>query len=343
MRTAFEPLLKPTGQSQLVLEFLTGSKVQFLSGESDIAAFQGYVCKRGVLCIDEAAYITDDVFFALSPTTDVHKCPVVLTSTPRFRNGFFYDYYVEGLEGKSSSVKVFDWAGQSILTEEKLNFYKRLLPERQFKNYYLGEFADAVGSVFGSFTHVLSNEFEMPTYYTMKWQHNINCYMGIDWSAGKNQDYTAIAIFNSLHQQIYLERFNDLDETQTIKRIVDIIKQYKPLTVQYETNSIGNIYGGLLSKAVYKENLNCGLRPFNTSNTSKNKLVNNLVVAIQNNDVQLLNDEVLISEMTSYESQLSPTGKLTYNGAKGTHDDTVIATMLAYDVASRNKEMYAII
>lgn len=343
MRTAFEPLLKPTGQSQLVLEFLTGSKVQFLSGESDIAAFQGYVCKRGVLCIDEAAYITDDVFFALSPTTDVHKCPVVLTSTPRFRNGFFYDYYVEGLEGKSSSIKVFDWAGQSILTEEKLNFYKRLLPERQFKNYYLGEFADAVGSVFGSFTHVLSNEFEMPTYYTMKWQHNINCYMGIDWSAGKHQDYTAIAIFNSLQQQIYLERFNDLDETQTINRIVDIIKQYRPLTVQYETNSIGNIYGGLLNKAVYKENLTCGLRPFNTSNTSKNKLVNNLVVAIQNNDVQLLNDEVLISEMTSYESQLSPTGKLIYNGAKGTHDDTVIATMLAYDVASRNKEMYAII
>lgn len=343
MRNAFEPILKSSGQSQLVLEFVTGSKIQFLSGEADIAAFQGYVCKNGVLCIDEAAYITDDVFYALSPTTDVHKTPIILTSTPRFRTGFFYDYYVEALTGQSQSVKCFDWAGQSILTEEKMSFYKRTLPERLFKNYYLGEFADAVGSVFGSFNHVLSNEFEHPTYYEMKWQKNIDCYMGIDWSAGKNQDYTAVSIFNSLQQQIHLERWNDLDETQTINRIVDIIKQYRPVTVQYETNSIGSIYGGLLSKAVLNENLNCGLRPFNTSNNSKGKLVNNLVVAIQNNEVQLLNDEILINEMTTYESALSQTGKLTYNAAKGCHDDTVIATMLSYDVASRNKSMYNIL
>lgn len=340
MRTAFEPILKQTGQSQLVLEFITGSKIQFLSGEADIAAFQGYVCRNGVLCIDEAAYITDDVFYALSPTTDVHKTPIILTSTPRFRTGFFYDYYVEALTGQSQMIKHFDWAGQSILTEEKLAFYKKTLPERLFKNYYLGEFADAVGSVFGSFHHVLSNEFEDPTYYEMKWQKNIDCYMGIDWSAGKNQDYTCISIFNSLQQQIYLERFNDLDETQTINRIVDVIRQYRPITVQYEQNGIGAIYGGLLSKAVNNANVNCGLRPFNTSNNSKGKLVNNLVVAIQNSEVQLLNDEILINEMTTYESALSQTGKLTYNAAKGCHDDTVIATMLSYDVASRNKAMY---
>lgn len=343
MRAAFEPILKDTGKGLLVLEFLTGSKVQFLSGESDISAFQGYVCKNGVLCVDEAAYIGDEVFYALSPTTDVHKCPIVLTSTPRFRSGFFYDYYIEGLEGKSTTVKHFDWAGKSIISPERMDFYKRTLPERVFINYYKGEFADAIGSVFGSFHHVLSNEFEMPTYYEMKWQHNVDCYMGIDWGAGKNQDYTAISVFNSLHQQIYLERFNDLDETQTINRIVDIIKQWRPITVQYETNSIGSIYGGLLSKALAKNGVDVGLRPFNTSNSSKNKLVNNLVVAIQNNDVQLLNNEILISEMTTYESALSQSGKLTYNASKGNHDDTVIATMLAFDAASRNKNIYNIL
>jgi reverse gyrase len=41
MRSAFEPILTDSGKSQLVLEFKTGSKVQFLSGESDIASFQG--------------------------------------------------------------------------------------------------------------------------------------------------------------------------------------------------------------------------------------------------------------------------------------------------------------
>lgn len=336
MRAAFKPVLKETGQSQLVLEFITGSKIQFLSGESDIAAFQGYVCKNGLLCIDEAAYITDDVFFALSPTTDVHRCPIILTSTPRFRNGFFYNYYLEGLQNDIESVRYFDWAGKTILTPDKLAFYKKTLPERLFKNYYLGEFADAVGSVFGSFNHVLSNEFEHPTYYEMKWQKNIDCYMGIDWSAGKHQDYTVISLFNSLRQQIYIERFNDKDETETITRVVELIREFRPITVQYETNSIGTIFGGMLQKAINNNNISVGLRPFNTSNTSKNKLVNSLVVAIQNNEVQLLDNEELISEMTTYECVVSQSGKLIYNGAKGSHDDMVMATMLAFDASNKN-------
>lgn len=343
MRAAFEPILTDSGKSQLVLEFITGSKVQFLSGESDIAAFQGYVCKNGVLCIDEAAFIGDDVFYALNPTTDVHKCPIILTSTPRFRKGFFYDYYAEGSTNTSPVVKCFDWAGKTILTPEKLAFYKKTLPERLFNNYYLGEFADATGSVFGEFHHVLSNDYEQPTYYEMKWETNIDCYAGIDWGTGQNQDYTVFSVFNSLKQQIYIERWNNLDETQTVKKIVKLIQEFKPITVQYETNGIGTIFGGLLSKACVNAGVESGLRPFNTSNSSKNKLVNQLVVAIQNNEVQLLNNEQLISEMSTYESVVSNTGKLIYNGAKGCHDDMVIATMLSFDLVCRKGNMYNII
>lgn len=343
MRAAFEPILTDAGKSQLVLEFKTGSKVQFLSGESDVASFQGYVCKNGVLCVDEAAFISDEVFFALNPTTDVHKCPIILTSTPRFRKGFFYDYYAEGCNGQSKLVRTYDWAGQSILTPEKMEFYKRSLPERLFKNYYLGEFCDATGSVFGSFNHVLSNDFESPTYYEMKWQKNIDCYAGIDWGSGQNQDYTVISIFNNLNQQIYLERWNDLDETQTIDKITNILAEYRPKVTQYEKNGIGVVYGGLLQKSVNNRGLSIGLRAFITSNTSKTKLVNKLIVAIQNSEIQLLNNETLISELTTYEMTLSQTGNVIYNGAKGTHDDTVIATMLSFDAASRNSNMYNII
>ena len=342
MREAFKPILTDSGKSQLVLEFITGSKVQFLSGESDVASFQGYVCKDGVLCVDEAAFITDDVFFALTPTTDVHHCPIILTSTPRFRKGFFYDYYVEGCNG-SLSVRSFDWGGKSILSESKLDFYRRSLPERLFRNYYMGEFADAIGSVFGSFNHVLSNEFDSPTYYEMKWQKNIDCYCGIDWGTGQRQDYTVISFFNSNLQQIYIERWNDLDETQTIERITRLLSEYRPKVTQYEKNGIGAVYGGLLSKAVASAGLNVGLRQFVTSNSSKAKLVNKMVVAIQNNDVQLLNNETLISEMTSYESDVTASGNVIYNGAKGCHDDMVIATLLSYDAASRNGSMYSII
>lgn len=337
-------VLKSANLSTLILEFITGSKIQFLSGEADIASFQGYVVKNGVLCIDEAAFITDDVFYALTPTTDVHKCPIILTSTPRFRTGFFYNYFVEGVDNQNNTVKARDWAGNSILTPEKMDFYKRTLPERLFRNYYLGEFNDAIGSVFGSFNHVLSNDFDDPTYYEMKWQTNIDCYMGIDWGSGQGQDYTAISIFNSNRQQIYIEHFNDLDETQTINHIVDVIKQYRPKRVQYETNGIGAIFGGLLKKAVNADqSISTVLRPFNTSNTSKNKLVNKLIIAIQNNEVQLLNNEQLINELSTYQLETTQTGKVTYNAAKGCHDDMVIATMLSFDLCALTGDMYNIL
>lgn len=343
MRAAFEPLLTKSGATQLILEFKTGSKIQFLSGESDIASFQGYVVKNGILCVDEAAFIGDDVFYALTPTTDVHKCPIILTSTPRFRKGFFYDYFIEGLSGDSKGVKMRDWAGKSILTPEKLEFYKKTLPERLFKNYYLGEFADAVGSVFGNFSHVLSDDFDSPTYFDNPWEQNIDCYCGIDWSSGQNLDYTVISFFNSKKQQIYIERFNDLDETRTIERIIELLKEFRPKITQYEKNGIGVVYGGLLSKAVAAAELSVGLRPFVTSNSSKTKLVNLLTVAIQNSTVQLLNNEELINELTTYETQLLASGAVTYNASKGNHDDMVMATMLSFDAASRSSKMYSIV
>jgi hypothetical protein len=159
--------------------------------------------------------------------------------------------------------------------------------------------------------------------------------MGVDWGTGQGQDYTAVSIFNSNNQQIYIEHFNDLDETQTIRRIVDIVKQYKPKTVQYEINGIGAIFGGLLKKAIYAEpDIETTLKQFSTSNTSKNKLVNKMLIAIQNNEVQLLNDERLVNEMTTYQLETTQTGKVTYNAAKGCHDDLVIATLLAFDLST---------
>ena len=59
-----------------------------------------------------------------------------------------------------------------------------------------------------------------------------------------------------------------------------------------------------------------------------------MLIAIQNNEVQLLNDERLINEMTTYQLETTQTGKVTYNAAKGCHDDLVIATLLAFDLST---------
>lgn len=308
-------------ESSLIIKFYNGSQIVFASGESSISALQGYTIKNGILIFDETAYLTDDIIQALTPAVDVYKCPVLFTSTPRFRSGTFYDYYINGANKNFPNIKSYNWKGHSMISPEKMEFYRKTLPKNTFTNYYIGEFTTVGDGVFGDFTNVLSNEFET----------GLDLYMGVDWGTGTDQDYTAISIFNSKYQQIYIEQFNNLDETETISRIINIIKRFKPVRVQVETNSIGRIFYGLLQKEINNQNIEIRVSGFNTSNDSKMELISHLQVAIQNNEVQLLDDENLKLEMNTYEAKLSSSGKVTYNAHQGMHDDLIIATLLSYD------------
>jgi hypothetical protein len=305
----------------LDISFSNGSQILFVSGEQDIAALQGFVCTNGgLLIIDEGAFIYDSVMQALFPTTDVHKAKTIIASTPRFRAGMFYDYFMEGLDNQTNVI-THDWAGFTLLTPEKLEFYRKTLPQNVFRNYYLGEFTDFGSGVFGNVTECISNDYI----------ETGSCYFGIDWGAGVAGDETSITIFNSHRQMIHIEGFNDLDETQTIEHICDLIKLFKPKKVQVELNSIGRVFFGLLQKKINSLHLNTQLIGFNTTNDSKNRIVNTFQVAIQNKEVTILNDEKLIFQLNTFESKPTQTGKVTYAAAKNGHDDRVMSTLLAYN------------
>lgn len=325
------PICASANEATLDITFTNGSQILFISGESDISALQGYVCTNGgLLIIDEGAFIYDSVMQALFPTTDVHKAKTIIASTPRFRAGTFYDYFMEGLDNQASII-THDWAGFTLLTPEKLDFYKRSLPDNLFRNYYLGEFTDFGSGVFGDISSCISNDYTEPNLSG----NNIDCYFGVDWGTGTNGDETSITVFNSLKQMIHIEGFNDKDETQTIEYICTLIKQFRPKKVQVELNSIGRVFYGLLQKRINGLNLNTSLVGFNTSNESKNRLVNNFQVAIQNREVTILNDEKLIYQLNTFESKPTQTGKVTYAAAKNGHDDRVLSTLLAFDCISK--------
>lgn len=324
------PICVSANESTLDITFTNGSQILFISGESDISALQGFVCSNGgVLIIDEAAFIRDDVMQALFPTTDVHQAKTIMASTPRFRAQIFYDYFVEGLSD-GSSIITHDWAGFTLLTPEKLEFYRKSLPANVFKNYYLGEFTDFGSGVFGDISACISNDFTEP-FSEGFGKRRVDCYFGIDWGTGTGNDETSITVFNSLKQMIHIEGFNDKDETQTIDYICTLIKQFRPKKVQVELNSIGRVFYGLLQKRVNALGLNTSLIGFNTSNESKNRLVNNFQVAIQNKEVTILNNEKLIYQLNTFESKPTQSGKVTYAAAKNQNDDRVLSTLLAFN------------
>ena len=325
-------VLKPTkiysrhNDLQLIIMLKNKSWIYFKSAEQR-DGLRGYTV-NGIYCIDEAAYIPDDIFYDTLAWVNVSLAPVIICSTPNHKTGFFYKYYTMGLSPENNNVFSYNWSEfdtSELLPDEKLEEYRKQLPASKFKTEFLGEFLDNEGGVFGDFDTIINDEFDT----------NGNCYFGVDWGTGNGNDETAICVFNDKKQMIGLYHFNDKDETQTINFIIELMKKYQPLKCQVENNSIGAVFYGLLYKAIKAAGLHVMLLRFNTTNESKERLINNFQVAIQNKEVTILDNNTLKIEMDMYEMKVNQNGKRTYNAASGYHVYCVMAMLLALDCITK--------
>lgn len=333
-RKVFKEIVKAISRSSVFLKsnesFLeitlrNGSTIAFCSAEQG-ENLRGYTVS-GVLIVDEAAYIEDEVFDAVLPTTDVFSAPIVIVSTPRFRVGFFYDYYIDGLD-RNDTITSYNWSDydkSKVLTPKRLEFYRKRMNKTKFTQDYLGEFCDLGFGVFGEFDKVLWK----PSTPSLD-----GCVIGVDWGTGTGGDETSISVFNNQKEMVDLVHFNDLNDLQTIDKVIEMIRKYNAVKVQVELNSIGRIFYNMLQRKMSECNLSASLKGFNTTNSSKQKIVNKMQVAIQNGTCKLLKDEKLVSQMGMFESKLSSAGKVTYAAAKSGHDDLVMSTLLAFDALS---------
>lgn len=132
---------------------------------------------HGILAIDEAAYISDDIYFKIRPWTDYHSAPTLIVSTPFIRRGFFYENYVRGFD--SDNYKTIDFQSpefkadlDKVLSPQRLLQYKQVVPYNQFRSEYLGEFLDDDGLVFIGYNDCAENNTISPT---------DRLFVGIDW------------------------------------------------------------------------------------------------------------------------------------------------------------------
>ena len=83
------------------------------------------------------------------------------------------------------------------------------------------------------------------------------------------------------------------------------------------------------------------IRPFFTSAKTKSPLIESLALAIERGSLALLNDPVLLSELANYSLERLPSGAWRYGAPPGGHDDTVIATALAWQATNYSALSFA--
>lgn len=315
-------VVKKKNDSLLEITFINNSTILFKSAEQK-DNLRGYTY-TGLLCIDEAAYIQDEVFSIVKPSTDVWRCPVLITSTPKFRLGFFFELFNKGLTGVKgiSSYDFNNYDTSVLLSESALEMYKQMLPKNQFLTEYLGEFMDSDSSVFTGFKECV----KLPLNDDYK-----QLFVGIDWGNGTNNDDTVICGLNERGEQVFLEYFNNKNTTEQIEYIYFYLKPFLPKikNILCECNSLGKPLTELLRSRIGKTGL---VQDWITTNDSKARLVSQLQVAFEQKQITLMDDEKQTAELSMYEASYNmKTGNVSYNAPNGGNDDIVISLMLALE------------
>ena len=322
------PILKRKNDSLLEIEFANGSQILFKSAEQR-DNLRGFTI-TGILVIDECAFIQNDIYDILQPTTDVYSAPILLISTPKLKQGFYYRYYTAGEEGLNPhiiSIDFNEYDTSFMLSAEKLEQYRQMMPKAQFTTEYLGQFLDTDSILFTN----IKNCVGLPD---RDWQ---NLYIGIDWGSGGGGDYTSLSMFNEKGQMVDIYYFNDKTTIKQAHYIARILQEHKAeiKKIVAESNSIGTPMIELLKstlESVGEGDLSRRIVPFVTTNSEKIRLVNQLQVALEQQQIVLKNDNGLIGQLQAYEASYNPkTNNVTYNAPQGLHDDNVISCMLGYD------------
>lgn len=321
-------VVQKKNETLLEIDLINGSKIFFKSAEQK-DSLRGYTIS-GLLCVDECSFISDDVFYGLLLAwTNVHKAPILLTSTPKFKQGFYWNYWTMGLSENYPDIISIDFNKfdtSALLSPEKLEQYKTMLPKGQFLTEYMGEFLDSQSIVFGDFKECIRLN-DIKPYNEL--------YIGIDWSSGVGSDSTVVTAINERSEQVFMLRFNNKRSVEQVDYIVQYLKPYmaKIKLVVAECNGVGQPLVDALKVAL---NGQIKVDEFTTTNASKIRIINQLQVAFEQKHISILDDEQQANELAMYEAKVSSNGTVTYNAPSGLNDDTVIALMLALE-AKRKK------
>jgi len=148
--------------------------------------------------------------------------------------------------------------------------------------------------------------------------------MGVDLA--KHKDYTVIVILNSEGNQVYMERFNQIDWKFQKERIRFIAKKYNNTDIWVDATGVGD--------PIYEDLKGMGLKvkPFKFTNESKKQLIQSLMISLEQERIKIFSKDIspeLMTELEIFEYEISSSGLIRYNAPEGYHDDCVIALALA--------------
>lgn len=274
------------------------------------------------LRMDEAALIRADVWTkALRPMLADYKAPAYFYSTPRGRN-WFYDLFMKGVNGDAG------WRSwkqptsvNSYISPEEIAEARKDMSEQMFQQEFMAEFLSEDTGVFKRIRQCIVGGYKaaIPGRFYV---------MGVDLA--KTIDFTVLTVVDSVTREVVaFERFQDLSWSIQKLRVQELAARYNNALCVVDCTGVGDP----ITEDLQRVGLSLwysGEKPgFKFTNDSKNQLINNLAIAIEQRRITFPSEPILVDELNSYEYSITDSGKIKYNAPDGKHDDCVISLALA--------------
>lgn len=272
--------------------------------------------------LDEAAMMQPEVWTeVIRPALSDKKGKAIFISTPKGLN-WFYSLYLLGQDRKNNP----DWESWKFPTitnpyidPKEIEELKKSTPEHIFRQEFLAEFLTDSGEVFRRIENCfISSSISNP-------KQGENYVMGVDLA--RYNDFTVLTIMDSNGNVVFFDRFTDTAWEVQQQRILAAARSYNASVIVDRTG-----IGQPIFESLSQENLN--VIGYNISgNKEKNRLIENLILSIENQRVHWENSGELLNltrELKFYSMERTKSGKIVYNAPKGDfHDDCVISLALA--------------
>lgn len=274
------------------------------------------------LRIDEAALVKSHVWSqVLRPMLADYEAPAYFYSTPRGKN-WFYDLYMRGIQGdngwkswrQATSINAY-------IKPQEIEESRRDMTEMMFSQEIMAEFLSEETGVFKKIRQCIVGTYKaavMGRFYVM----------GVDLA--RTVDFTVLTVIDSVTREVVAwERFQDLAWSIQKVKVQELAAKYNNALCVIDSTGIGD--------PVIEDLQNAGLsiwykddKPgFKFTNDSKNQLINNLAIAIEQRRITFPREQILIDELQAFEYSITDGGRIKYSAPDGKHDDAVISLALA--------------
>lgn len=323
----FKPLLEKMGlwkqcnwnAQKKILKLHNGSYIDFGSAERP-EMLEGFGYKFCVL--NEAGIILKKKSFwdnTLYPM--IKHAQVRIIGTPKGKNTFesLYRQYPH------YSYSAYD---SPYWTEQEIEQARQTMTQEAFSQEMLAEFIDGAGAVFRNIYENISGELLEAPITGRRYA------LGADLA--KHTDFTVILIGDlETKQVVYHERFNQIDWGLQKSRIIEAYKRFNCVNGIIDATGVGD--------GVFDDLINAGLNieGFKFTATTKQELVSNLSIAMDNKTISYPNIETLTDELSLYAYEQRANGQFSYSAPEGFHDDEVMALALLNRVLNVKMLTYA--